>query len=111
MAEKITKPIPETLDWVTHDKIPTDNLFGKGEGAIEILSMNGSVVDGQAHIHITLSDPNSVFGGQMEPGCIAYGLCEIFFVEVEGATLTRQRVPIAIEGMGSGEVSRFVFEK
>lgn len=99
------------LHWVTHNRIPTDNLFRKGEGGIEILAMNGLVVDGQPHIHIALSNPDGAFGGHLEPGCIAYVVCEIFFAEVEGATLTRQRVPVAIEGMGSGEVSRLMFEK
>jgi predicted DNA-binding protein with PD1-like motif len=99
------------LHWVTHNRIPTDNLFRKGEGGIEILAMNGLIVDGQPHIHIALSNPDGAFGGHLEPGCIAYVVCEIFFAEVEGATLTRQSVPVSIEGMGSGEVSRLKFEK
>ena len=98
------------LHWVTHNRIPTDNLFRKGEGGIEILSMNGLVVDGEPHIHITLSNPDGAFGGHLEPGCIAYVVCEIFFAEVQGATLTRQRVAVTIEGMGTGEVSRLMFE-
>jgi len=98
------------LHWVTHNRIPTDNLFRKGEGGIEILSMNGLVVDGQPHIHIALSNPEGAFGGHLEPGCIAYVVCEIFFGEVEGATLTRKRVPVSVEGMGTGEVSRLMFE-
>jgi predicted DNA-binding protein with PD1-like motif len=98
------------LHWVTHNRIPTDNLFRKGEGGIEILSMNGLVVDGEPHIHITLSNPDGAFGGHLEPGCIAYVVCEIFFAEVQGATLTRQRVAVTIEGMGTGEVSQLMFE-
>ena len=99
------------LHWVMHNRIPTDNLFRKGEGGIEILAMNGLVVESQPHIHVALSNPDGAFGGHLEPGCIAYVVCEIFFAEVEGATLTRQRVPVAIEGMGTGEVSRLMFEK
>jgi len=98
------------LHWVTHNQIPTDNLFHKGEGGIEILSMNGLVIEGQPHIHIALSNPDGAFGGHLEPGCIAYVICEIFFAEVEGAILSRQRVPVDIEGMGTGEVSRLMFK-
>jgi hypothetical protein len=98
------------LHWVTHNRIPTDNLFRKGEGGIEILAMNGLVVDGQPHIHVALATPDSGFGGHLEPGCIAYVVCEIFFGEVEGKTLTRQRVPVSIEGMGDGTISRLTFE-
>ena len=97
------------LHWVTHNRIPTDNLFRKGEGGIEILAMNGLVVEAQPHIHITLSDPEGAFGGHLEPGCIAYVVCEIFFGEVEGGPLTRQYVPVSIEGMGEGKISRLVF--
>ena len=97
------------LHWVTHNQIPTDNLFRRGDGGIEILAMNGLIVEGQPHIHIALSNPDGAFGGHLEPGCIAYVVCEIFFAEVEGTTLTRQRVPVDIEGMGTGEISRLMF--
>jgi predicted DNA-binding protein with PD1-like motif len=97
------------LHWVTHNRIPTDNVFGQGEGGIEILSMNGLVVDGEPHIHVALSTPDGAFGGHLEPGCTAYVLCEVFFAEVEGVTLSRQRVPVTVEGMGKGEISRLTF--
>ena len=99
------------LHWVTHNHIPTDNLFRKGEGGIEILAMNGLVVEGQPHIHIALSNPDGAFGGHLEPGCIAYVVCEIFFGEVEGATLSRQRVPVSVADMGEGTVSRLIFSE
>lgn len=99
------------LHWVTHNRIPPDNAFARGEGGIEILSMNGLVVDGEPHIHVTLSTPGGAFGGHLESGCIAYVLCELFFAEVEGVTMSRQRVPVAVEGMGEGEVARLMFDK
>ena len=97
------------LHWVTHNRIPTENIFRRGEGGIEILAMNGLVVDGEPHIHVALSTPEGAFGGHLEPGCTAYVLCEVFFAELEGATLSRQRVPVSIEGMGQGMISRLVF--
>lgn len=99
-----------SLHWVEHNHIPTHNLFRKGEGGIEILAMNGIVVDGKPHIHVALSNPQGGFGGHVEEGCIAYVLCEIFFAEVEGPNLAYQRVPVAVESMGSGLVSRLTFE-
>jgi predicted DNA-binding protein with PD1-like motif len=98
------------LHWVTHNRIPTENIFRKGQGGIEILAMNGLVVDGQPHIHVALATTDGGFGGHLEPGCIAYVVCEIFFAEVEGARLTRQRVPVVVEGMGEGTISRLMFE-
>ena len=97
------------LHWVSHNRIPTETAFGRGYGGIEILAMNGLVVDGEPHIHVALSTPDNAFGGHLEPGCMAYVLCEVFFAEVEGAALSRRRVPVAVEGMGEGEVSRLTF--
>jgi predicted DNA-binding protein with PD1-like motif len=99
------------LHWVTHNRIPTENRFGRGEDGIEILSMNGLVVEGEPHIHVALSTPNGAFGGHLEPGCTAYVLCEVFFAEVEGVTLSRRRVPVAVEGMGEGQITQLVFGK
>jgi predicted DNA-binding protein with PD1-like motif len=99
------------LHWVTHNRIPTDSIFGQGEGGIEILSMNGLVVDGEPHIHVALSTPDGAFGGHLEPGCMAYVLCEVFFAEVEGVALSRRPVAVAVEGMGQGIVSRLTFDK
>jgi predicted DNA-binding protein with PD1-like motif len=97
------------LHWVTHNRIPTKNLFRRGQGGIEILAMNGLVVDGEPHIHVALSTPDGAFGGHLEPGCIAYVLCEVFFAEVEGLRLSRQRVSVSVEGMGEGKVPRLKF--
>lgn len=97
------------LHWVTHNHIPTQNLFRKGEGGIEILAMNGLVVDNKPHIHVALSMPEGAFGGHLEEGCIAYVLCEIFFAEVSGTHLSYRRVPVSVEGMGAGEISQLTF--
>ena len=97
------------LHWVKHNRIPTENHFRRGEGGIEILVMNGLVVDGEPHIHTALATPDGAFGGHLEPGCIAYVLCEVFFAEVEGVSLSRQRRAVDVEGMGEGEVSRLTF--
>jgi predicted DNA-binding protein with PD1-like motif len=97
------------LHWVTHNRIPTENVFRRGEGGIEILAMNGLVVDGEPHIHVALSTPDGAFGGHLEPGCMAYVLCEVFLGEIEGVPLSRQRVPISVEGMGAGKVTRLTF--
>lgn len=99
------------LHWVMHNRIPTNNLFRRGEGGMELLSMNGLVVEGEPHIHMTLSTPEGAFGGHLEPGCIAYVLCKVFFAEVEGVSMRRQRVPVSIEGMGEGNILRLIFDQ
>ena len=95
-----------SLHWVIHNRLPTENRFGRSEGGIEILAMNGMVVEGEPHIHVTLSTPEGAYGGHMEPGCRTYVLCEIFLAEVEGADLRRIRAQVSVTGMGEGAVSR-----
>ena len=97
------------LHWVKHNRIPPVNTYGRGEGGIEILAMNGLVVEGEPHIHVALSTLAGAFGGHLEEGCSAYVLCEIFLAEVSGATLKRQSVFVAVPNMGEGQVSRLVF--
>ncbi|HSJ54147.1 MAG TPA: PPC domain-containing DNA-binding protein [Anaerolineae bacterium] len=97
------------LHWVTHNHLPSEILLGSDTGGFEILAMNGLVVEGKAHVHVTLATAGGAFGGHLEPGCIAYVLCELYLAEVEGITLTRPRVAVSVEGMGSGEISRLAF--
>jgi len=97
------------LHWVKHNMLPSENLFGKGEGGIEVLSMNGLVVEGEPHIHVALSTPDGAYGGHLEPGCIAYVLCEVMLAEIDGSALSRQRVEVDIAAMGSGTVPRLMF--
>jgi len=98
-----------SLHWVLHNRLPVENTFGRGEGGIEILSMNGLVVDGEPHIHVTLATPGGAYGGHLEEGCKAYVLCEIFFAEVSGVNLSHRRVRVNVPGMGEGEVVRLEF--
>ncbi len=99
----------DRLHWVLHNRIPSENTIGSSEGGIEILGMSGLVVDGKPHIHVTLATRQGAYGGHMEEGCKAYVLCEIFFAEIQGSKLTRERVPVEIQGMGKGSVSRLIF--
>ncbi len=99
------------LPWVTHNRIPTENIIARGEGGIEILSMSGLIVDGEPHVHVTLATQQGAYGGHMEEGCKAYVLCEIFFAEVEGKKLVRERVAMDVPEMGKGTVSRLTLSK
>ena len=99
------------LHWVTHNRIPTENVVARAEGGIEILSMSGLVVDGAPHIHVTLATQQGAYGGHLEEGCKAYVLCEIFLAEVEGKKLVRERVAVDVPEMGKGTVSRLTFSK
>ncbi len=89
-----------SLHWVLHNRFPPDNRFDEWEGGIEIMSMNGLIVEGEPHIHFTASTPDGAFGGHMEEGCICYVLMEVGIVELEGGRMTRKMVPIAEDSRG-----------
>jgi predicted DNA-binding protein with PD1-like motif len=101
----------DRLHWVTHNRIPSENVIARSEGGMEILGMSGLVVDGEPHIHITLSTQQGAFGGHVEEGCTAYVLCEIFFAEIQGKKLYRERASVDVPGMGKGTVLRLFFDK
>jgi predicted DNA-binding protein with PD1-like motif len=76
---------------------------------VEILGMNGLVVEGEPHIHMTLATPAGAYGGHMELGCITYVACEIFFAEIVGRDMSRKMFRVSLPGMGEGEKPRLVF--
>lgn len=98
------------LHWVVHNRIPPEDTFGRSEGGIEILSMNGLVVDGEPHIHATLATPAGAYGAHLEEGCKAFVLCEIFFAEVTGVDLSRESVRVSVPEMGEGDLPRLMFD-
>jgi len=49
--------------------LPVEDLFVRGEGALDILSVTGAVIDGRVHAHVTLSGPEHALGGHLEEGC------------------------------------------
>lgn len=98
------------LHWVKHNRLPSENAFGRAQAGIEILAMNGLVVDGEPHIHVALATTDGGYGGHLEEGCITYVLCEIVFAEIDGPVLARERVTVDVPGMGKGIVPRLVFK-
>lgn len=58
---------------VSNRTLPSKNIFVKDPDApADIASMNGYVIDGVLHPHITLADPNHAFGGHLEPGTTVF---------------------------------------
>jgi predicted DNA-binding protein with PD1-like motif len=38
------------------------------KGPADLVSMNGYVINGRVHAHMTLANPDRAFGGHLEPG-------------------------------------------
>lgn len=56
------------LHTVSNRTFPSRDMFVENpEGFADIVSMNGYVMNGRIHPHITLADQNHAFGGHLEP--------------------------------------------
>jgi predicted DNA-binding protein with PD1-like motif len=54
---------------VSNGTFPSKNIFVRNPaGPADITGMNGYVIDGRVHAHLTLADPDKAFGGHLEPG-------------------------------------------
>lgn len=57
------------LHAVSNRTFPSENIYTKNPTEpADIVSMNGYVIDGRIHAHMTLADENRAFGGHLEPG-------------------------------------------
>jgi uncharacterized protein len=54
---------------VSNVTFPSKNIMVKNpDSPADITCMNGYVIDGRVHAHVTFSDPDKAFGGHLEPG-------------------------------------------
>jgi predicted DNA-binding protein with PD1-like motif len=57
------------LHQVSNRDMPSKNMFEKDPTApADMISMNGYVINGKIHAHMTLATPDHAFGGHLEPG-------------------------------------------
>jgi len=54
---------------VSNRDFPSRNMFEQDPTApADLISMNGFVMNGRIHAHMTLANPEKAFGGHLEPG-------------------------------------------
>jgi predicted DNA-binding protein with PD1-like motif len=54
---------------VSNRTFPSKNTFVKNPTApADLIGMNGYVINGKIHAHMTLANPDHAFGGHLEPG-------------------------------------------
>jgi predicted DNA-binding protein with PD1-like motif len=54
---------------VSNRTFPSKNTFVKNPTApADLIGMNGYVINGNVHAHMTLANPDHAFGGHLEPG-------------------------------------------
>jgi uncharacterized protein len=54
---------------VSNRVFPSKNMYEKDPTApADLIGMNGYIIDGKIHAHMTLANPEKAFGGHLEPG-------------------------------------------
>ncbi|MFA5239923.1 MAG: PPC domain-containing DNA-binding protein [Phycisphaerae bacterium] len=53
---------------VNNTSFPPSNTYMKESGPSDLLNVNGYIINGRVHAHITLSDDKRALGGHLEPG-------------------------------------------
>jgi hypothetical protein len=54
---------------VSNRTFPSKNMLVKDPAApADLISMNGYIINGKIHAHMTLANPEKAFGGHLEPG-------------------------------------------
>lgn len=57
------------LHQVSNRDFPSKNMFEKDPMTpSDLISMNGYIINGKIHAHMTLATPDKAFGGHLEPG-------------------------------------------
>lgn len=58
---------------VSNRDFPSKNMMVKNPTApADLVSMNGYIMDGRIHAHVTLANPDKAFGGHLEPGTTVF---------------------------------------
>ena len=58
---------------VSNRTFPSRNIFIKNPStSADLVSMNGYIIDGRIHAHITLTNENKAFGGHLESGTTVF---------------------------------------
>lgn len=58
---------------VSNRDFPSKNMFVKNSTApADLISMNGYIINGKIHAHMTLATPDKAIGGHLEPGTAVF---------------------------------------
>lgn len=70
--------------------LPAKQVYPKADVPQDIVNVNGYVIDGRIHAHITFSDEEKALGGHLEPGTkvLTFAIITLGILE-EGADLNR----------------------
>lgn len=79
-----------TLHMITTTTYPPELTFPRwGNAPLELVGMQGAIIDGEPHIHVTISTDHGAVGGHLEDKCRVFYLAEVVILAFDGFALTR----------------------
>lgn len=73
---------------VTSNELPPTAGYPKSEQPLDVTAMQGFIIDGRVHAHISFSDERNGFGGHLEEGCVALTFVVLILGELAEVNLT-----------------------
>jgi predicted DNA-binding protein with PD1-like motif len=70
---------------VATTNLPPGNTFIKGDGAFDLVNVNGMIMDGRVHAHVIFSDAEKAMGGHLEEGCLVLTFAMVVIAETPAA--------------------------
>jgi|SRR6056297_2014329 len=74
---------------VADTNMPPKESFPKGSLPLDVLNINGLIIDGRVHAHITFADDDHAQGGHLEPGTKVLTFCAIGLMECESVDYSK----------------------
>jgi predicted DNA-binding protein with PD1-like motif len=60
---------------VNNAVFPSENIFVEKNEPMDVISMNGYIIDGRVHAHLTLANEEKAVGGHLEPKTLVFSFC------------------------------------
>lgn len=78
--------------YVATTGFPPQNCFEHWKDKpLELANINGTIANGEPHLHIVVSDSEKAYAGHLEEGCRTLYLAELVIIELKGLNLRRER--------------------
>jgi predicted DNA-binding protein with PD1-like motif len=78
---------------VTSNELPPAEGFSQSEQPLDVIALQGLIIDGRVHAHITFSDERNGFGGHLEEGCVALTFMLVTLGELSDADIAGWDAP------------------
>ena len=85
------------LHYTTRTDLPPHDEFITIEGALELTSVHGMIIDGQPHLHCTVGNQERSWAAHLEDGCRVLYLAEVAIARLDGIAMQRTTVEHGIK--------------